>query len=85
MASNPRIGLAATVAAVLLETAIGAAEAMPRAPLRAVIGPSLDVDQAAFGLHRRYPGYDSPMARRYRHARRLSPNRYCRNQPSRCR
>ena len=68
-------------ALLMLGASLGTAEAMPVAPasLRAS-----GVEQAAY-LHRHYPGYHTRSARRFRHARRNSPNRYCQNQPSRCR
>lgn len=77
-----RLTCAAAAAAFLLGAAVETAEAMPAAPLAA---PAASLDHVAYGLHRHYPGYNSRMARRFRHARRMSPNKYCRNQPSRCR
>lgn len=70
-------------AALLLGTA-GGAEALPVAPSGAGLAAPAGLEQAAY-LHHRYPGYHSRSARRFRHARRLSPNKFCRNQPSRCR
>ena len=70
-------------ALMLIGSAAGGAEAMPVAPVGSGLAPA-GVEQAAY-LHRRYPGYNSRSARAFRHARRLSPNRYCRSQPSRCR
>lgn len=67
-------------AILLLGASLGTAEAMPMAPIGA---QASNVEQAAY-LHRHYPGYHSRSARRYRHARRNSPNRYCQSQPSRC-
>lgn len=84
MTLTSRMGLTAAFV-VLLGTGFEPAQAMPRAPVAGWAGPAAAVEQVAYGLHRRYPGYNSPMARRFRHARRLSPNKYCRNQPSRCR
>lgn len=70
-------------ALLLVGAGVGGAEAMPVAPLQPAVATA-GVEQAAY-LHRRYPGYYSRSARAFRHARRLSPNRYCRSQPSRCR
>ncbi|WP_237479345.1 hypothetical protein [Lichenibacterium dinghuense] len=71
-------------ALLLLGASLGAAEAMPVAPMTAAGVEVSSVEPAAY-LHRHYRGYHSPSARRFRHARRNSPNRYCQNQPSRCR
>lgn len=84
MTLTSRTGLAAALV-LLLGTGVEPAAAMPHAPVAGASESAAAVDQVAYGLHRRYPGYNSPMARRFRHARRMSPNRYCRNQPSRCR
>lgn len=70
-------------ATLLLGATTGGAGAMPAAPA-GIDAATLGVEQAAY-LHRRYPGYHSPAARAFRHARRFSPNRFCRKQPSRCR
>jgi hypothetical protein len=68
-------------ALLMLGMSLGTAEAMPIAPAGAQVS---GIEQAAY-LHRHYPGYHSRSARQFRHARRNSPNRYCQNQPSRCR
>ena len=67
-------------ALLLLGASLGTAEAMPVTPMGA---QASGIEQAAY-LHRHHPGYHSRSSRRFRHARRNSPNRYCQNQPSRC-
>ena len=83
MTSSPRYATILAAALLLMGASVGAADAMPVAPVQAGIAAS-GVEPAAY-LHRRYPGYHSRSARAFRHARRLAPNRFCRNQPSRCR
>ncbi|WP_129219042.1 hypothetical protein [Lichenibacterium ramalinae] len=67
-------------ALLLLGASLGTADAMPVAPIAA---QASSVEPTAY-MHRHYPGYYSRSARRFRHARRKSPNRFCQNQPSRC-
>ncbi len=70
-------------ALLLLGASVGAADAMPVEPMAAGVHTASGIELAAY-MHRHYPGYHSRSARRYRHARRNSPNRYCQSQPSRC-
>lgn len=83
MIVSPRFAALLGASLLLLGASLGGADAMPVAPVQAGL-QAVGVEQAAY-LHRRYPGYHSRFARAYRHARRNAPNRFCRNQPSRCR
>ena len=83
MIVSPKVAAVFGAALLLVGSAAGGAEAMPVAPVVSGLAPA-GVERVDY-LHRRYPGYNSRSARAFRHARRLSPNRYCRSQPSRCR
>ena len=67
------MSLACTSAVFLLGATMGVAEALPVQPSSIASHSGYGAEQVMYGMHRKYG-----------HTRHNAPNKYCRNQPSRC-